>query len=89
MDTIVTELKGITDVLELGLALGIRKSALDQIMQDNTKLEKQKIQVIHYWLTRKEIIRQKQRECPRWDGLADAVARVNPLLSNTIRHQHC
>ena len=64
LDTIVTELKDITDVLELGLALGIRKSALDKIMQDSTKLEKQKIEVIHYWLTRRDIVRQKPGEHP-------------------------
>ena len=42
MDTIVTELKDIADVVEFGLALGIRKSSLDRIVQENTKLEKQK-----------------------------------------------
>ena len=89
MDTIVTELKGVTDILELGLALGVRKSTLDQIMQDNANLQKQKIHVIHYWLTRRDIVRNKKRECPGWDGLADAVARVNPSLSDRIRHQHC
>ena len=89
MDTIVTELKDISDILELGLALGIRKPALDEITQGNTKLVKQKIEVIHYWLTRREIVRQKQRECPAWSRLADAVHRLNPSLSEKIRHQHC
>ena len=91
MDTFVTELQDISDVLQLGLALGIRKSALDKIKQDNTMLEKQKIEVIHYWLTRRDIVRKKQEECPGWSGLADAVARVNPSLSDNIRrrHPHC
>ena len=89
LDMIVTELKDITEVLELGLALGIRKSSLDKIMQDNAKLEKQKIEVIHYWLTRRDIVRKKQGECPEWSGLANAVDRVNSSMGDKIRQQHC
>ena len=87
LDTIVTELQDVTDVLELGLALGLRKSSLDRIMQENTKLQKQMIEVVHYWLTRKDIVRQRQGECPGWSGLADAVYKVNPALSHKIQHQ--
>ena len=89
LHTIVTELKDVTYVLELGLALGVCKPALDQIMQDIAKLQKQKIQVIHYWLTRKDLVQRKQRECLGWDALADAVARVNPALNDMICHHHC
>ena len=89
LDTIVSELQDVTEVLKLGLALGIRKSALDRIMQDNTNLEDRKIEVIHYWLTRRDITRLKQGECPGWNEVAVAVARVNPALSQRIRQQHC
>ena len=89
LDTIVSELHDVTEILKLGLALGLRKSALDRITKDNTNLEDQKIEVIHYWLTRKDIVRQKQGECLGWNILADAVERVNPALSRRIRHQHC
>ena len=89
LDTVVSELHDVTDVMELGLALGIRKSSLDRIIQENTKLGKQKIEVIHYWLTRRDIVRKKQGECPGWIGLADAVAKVNPKLSLKIKDQHC
>ena len=89
LDTVVSELHDITDILKLGLALGIRKSALDKIMQDNANLDDRKIEVIHYWLTRRDIVRKKQGECPGWNGLADAVARVNPALSLRIKDQHC
>ena len=89
MYTIVSELRNVTDVLKLGLALGIRKSALDKILWGSTNLEDQKIEVIHYWLTRRDIVRQKQGECPGWNGLADAIAEINPALSQRIRHQHC
>ena len=86
---IVSELCDVTDVLKLGLALGIRKSALDKIMQDSTNLEGRKIEVIHYWLTRRDIVRLKQGECPGWNALAVAIAEINPALSQRVQHQHC
>ena len=89
LDTIVSELHDVTDILKLGLALGIRKSTLDKIVRNYTSLEDRKIEVIHYWLTRRDIVRPRQGECPDWNGLAVAVARVNPALSLRIRHQHC
>ena len=88
LNTIVSELHDVTDILKLGLDLGIRKSALDKIIRDNANLEDRKIEVIHYWLTRRDIVRQKQGERPGWKGLADAVARVNPALSLRIKDQH-
>ena len=89
LDTVVTELQDVSDVMKLGLVLGIRKSALDRIMQDKANLEDRKIEVIHYWLTRRDIVRQRQGECPGWNALAVAVARVNPALSQRIQRQHC
>ena len=89
LDTIVSELQDVTDILKLGLGLGIRKSALDRIMQHNANLEDRKIEVIHYWLTRRDIVRQRQGDCPGWNALAGAIARVNPALSQRIQHQHC
>ena len=89
LETVVNELNDIADVEGLGLALGIRMSALEKIALDNTKLDKQKTKVIYYWLTRKDIVRKRQGEYPTWDGIAKAVAKLNPLLSERIRHHHC
>ena len=89
LETVVTELNDITDVEGLGLALGIRMSALKKIVLDYSKLDKQKTEVIYYWLTRKDIVRQRQRECPTWDGIVDAVVKLNPSLSERIHHHHC
>ena len=90
LEDVITELNDITDFEGLGLALGIRMSALEKIALDYPcKVDKQKTKVIYYWLTRKDIVRQRQRESPTWDGLADAVARLNPSLSESIRRQHC
>ena len=88
MQTIVTELKDISDVQGLGLNLGIRMSALERIMTDYQPLDKQKTKVIYHWLKRKDIIRRKQNEHPTWGALADAVASLDPSLSEKIHHQH-
>ena len=89
LETVVTELHDITDIEALGLALGIRMSALEKIAVDYPKLDKQKTKVIYYWLTRKDIVRQRQGESPIWEGIAHAVASLNPLLSERIRCLHC
>ena len=88
LETVVTELNDVADVECLGLSFGIRMSALDKIKLDYPQLEGQKRRVIYYWLKRKEIVRRKQNEHPTWSGLADAVARLDPSLSERIRHQH-
>ena len=89
MENIITELSDISDVETLGLKLGIRMSALEKIMFEYPQLERQKTKVIYYWLKRKDIIREKQNEHPTWDRLVRAVARLDPLLSDRIRHHHC
>ena len=89
LETLVIELNDVTEVEGLGLALGIRMSALEKIALDYSKLDKQKTKVIYSWLTRKDIVRQRQRECPTWDGIADAVAKLNPSLSERLRRQYC
>ena len=89
LETAVTELDNITDVEGLGLALGIRMSALEKIMLNCSNLDKQKTKVIYHWLIRKDIVRQRQGESPTWNGIADAVARLNPSLSERIHRRHC
>ena len=89
LQRIVTELNDIFDVQTLGLGLGIRMSSLEKIKTDNPQVEQQKTQVIYYWLKRRNIIREKQGERPTWTGLAYAVARLDPTLSEKIQHQHC
>ena len=88
METIATELNDISEVERLGLALGIRMSELDKIMADYSKLEMQKARVVYYWLIRKGIAQPRQIERPTWKRLADAVAKLNPALSNKMRCQH-
>ena len=89
LDEIVTELKDINDVEELGLKLGVRMSALESIKIDYQPLKKQKTQVIYHWLKRKDIVRQKQNERPTWGALADAIASLDPSLSARIRNKYC
>ena len=60
LEDVITELNDITDFESLGLALGIRMSALKKIALDYSKVDKQKTKVIYYWLTRKYIVRIRQ-----------------------------
>lgn len=87
------ELDTITDaeVLgDLGVALGIRKSAIDAILLEKPSLRSQRKEIVHYWLHRKEIIRQKKAIVPTWNHLADALDEVSwPELSTRIRNQYC
>ena len=88
MEAVATKLHDISDVESLGIALGIRMSALEKIASDYSTVEKQKTKVIYYWLTRKDIVRERQGESPNWNGIANAVARLNPSLSKRIRDRH-
>ena len=88
MEAIVTELDGITDVVRLGLYLGVRMSALEKIEASYPSLERQKTEVIYHWLKRSNVIQQKQDECPTVGELTDAVARLNPSSSRRIRHKY-
>ena len=89
LQRIVGELGRVVDVCGLGLCLGLRLSALEKIKVDEHSLEKQKIKMLHHWLTRKDIIRDKQGEVPRWSELADAVAKENHVLGQQIRDKYC
>ena len=89
LDTVVDELHDIADVERLGLSLGIRMSALKKIKIEYPDLEGQKTNIVYCWLQRRDIVRHKQNEHPTWGGLADAVDKVNPSLSETIRRKYC
>ena len=89
MDEIVTELKEINDVEELGLKLGLRMSTLESITIDYQPLKKQKTRVVYLWLERKDIVRKKQNELPTWKSLADTLEDLYPILSARIRDKYC
>ena len=89
LQRVLAELDCVVDVRGLGLFLGLRMSSLEKIRADEHSLEKQKVKVLHHWLTRKDIIRNKQEEVPKWSQLADAVARENRALSQRIRDKYC
>ena len=87
LEAIVAELDGITDVELLGRNLGIRLSALDEIIAKFSTLEQLKTEVIDHWLKRSDARRQKQDEHPTLDELMDAVSKLNPSSSRRIRHK--
>ena len=88
MEAIVAELQPITDVVGLGLHLGVRMSALEKIEAEYSNLEQQKTEVIYLWLNRRDVVQKKWDERPTLDELTDAVAKLNSSLSWRIRHKY-
>ena len=78
-----------SQVQNLGLALGLLITAVGEIRKDFTTVNEQRIQIIKYWLKRTEIIREMQPCPPTWSQLADAVAGEDSALSNHIRSKYC
>ena len=79
------------DVLEdLGLTLGIKKSAIDAILQKKSTVKQQRKEIVYYWLQRKEIVRQKKDDVASWSQLADALDKVSySELRKTIQKKYC
>ena len=77
------------DLEEIGLALGIRKSAIEEILKRKPTSKLQLKEVVYYWLKRKDIIRLKKDIVPSWGQLVDAVADVSKELSRRISDKYC
>ena len=89
LQEVLREIKSISQVKSLGLALGLLISAIEEIQKDFTSVKEQKIEVIKCWLKRTEIIQKMQSCPPTWSQLADAVADEDAALSDHIRHKYC
>ena len=86
---VILEIKSVTGVLSLGLNLGLLKSTNDKIQKNHKSLDEQKIEVIHCWLKRTDIIREKCSHPPTWSQLSDAVANENSALSEYHWEKYC
>ena len=89
LQEVLKEIKAVSQVQSLGLALGLLISAIEKIQKDFTSVNEQKIQVIKYWLKRREIIRKMESCPPTWSQLAEAVADEDAALSDYIRCKYC
>ena len=89
LQEVLSEIKSVSQVQNLGLALGLLVTAVDEIRKDFTSVKEQKIQVIKCWLKRTDIIRKMQSCPPTWSQLADAVAEDDVALSKSIRQKYC
>ena len=89
LQDVLKEIRPVSQVQNLGLALGLLTSAIEKIQVDFALVNEQKIELIKCWLRRKEIIRKMQSCPPTWSQLADAVAEVDVALSKSIRSKHC
>ena len=88
MESIVTDLDGITDVRRLGQDLGIIGKTMMMVTNLLFSTEEQKGAIISDWLSRKNVIKQKHDECPTVGELASAVAKQNTELAMKIRHKY-
>ena len=84
LEKILVEVTRIVDIQGLGLALGIRFSAIQNIMKNDNRLY-QKRMILYQWLTRKDIIHDKQGQEPTWSLLAEAVEAESPVIAQTVR----
>ena len=89
MRRILTEIKSVTQVESLGLALGLIISTIEEIQKNHSSVKQQKTQLVKYWLKRTDIIRDMQSCLPTWSQLADAVADEDAALSDRIRSKYC
>ena len=77
----------------LGMALGLKLSALDKIKSENPQNCDEALRaVIKTWLSRADIVRDKQSVIPSWKSLviavADSAGGGNPALANRIATNH-
>ena len=84
LQRVLTEIKPVSQVQSLGLALGLLASAIEKIQKEFAAIKEQKIEVIKCWLRRREIIREMQASPPTWSQLADAVAEDDVALSKAF-----
>ena len=89
LQDVLKEIKSVSQVKSLGLALGLLITAIEHIQRDFSSVKEQKIEVITHWLKRTEIVRKMQSSPPTWRQLADAVAEEDAVLSDHIRSKFC
>ena len=89
LQRILAEIHNVTQVMKLGLNLGLYMPAIKKIQTDNRDLDDQKAWIVCAWLQRQDIIPDMQSHLPTWSELADAVAKESTALSMTIRLKYC
>ena len=89
LQRILTEIHYVTQVMKLGLNLGLYMPAIVKIQTDHKDLADQKTWIVYAWLQRQDIIPDMQSRLPTWSELADAVAKENNDLSMDIRRKYC
>ena len=72
---------------DLGLNLGLRASALEEIEKDHKFVKDQLREVLQRWLKRIDNI--DKNVCPTWSQLVEAVEPINRALSDEIKKKYC
>ena len=72
---------------DLGLELGLRATALEEIERDHKFVKDQLHEVLQRWLKRIDNI--DKNVCPTWSQLVKAVEPINRALSDEIKDKYC
>ena len=88
MQNVLDEIEDISDIEGLALALGVRMPSIQSITAASSPASQKRL-IIYYWLTRRDIIPEKQEQVPNWSLLAEAVEKQNPALGKKILLKHC
>ena len=90
LQQIRTEIRYVTQVMSLGLNLGLYMPAIEKIQIEHKALDEQKAHILSAWLQRQDIIPEMQSRLPTWSELAEALAKDNNnALSMKIRRKYC
>ena len=78
---------------QLGMALGLKASALEKIKSENPKNSDEALrEVIKLWLSRAELVRDKESVTSSWKTLViavgDSAGGGNPALATKIATNH-
>ena len=89
LQQILTEIHHVTQVMSLGLNLGLYMPAVVKIQTDYKTLADQKAWIVYAWLQRQDIIPDMQSRLPTWNELADVVGKESTAISMDIRRKYC
>ena len=85
---ILNALEKISEVDLLGIRLGLQLSTVERISKECQSVEQKKVSIIKTWLRRNDIVPYLQSHCPTWTQLAEAVAKENVVVAETIRRKY-
>ena len=88
LQQILEEISQVTDLVTLGLRLGLHMKDIQKIQNEHKSSDEKKAWIIWSWLQR-NIIPDKESCDPTWSELAKAVKKESNALSLYILNKYC